>query len=77
MVAEWQFPNAIAEGVRRSAFLRGQVANRLEIRDPGDRWPDFVRRQPGDKCEQYGGLQGIHTSGRDSFCIRCGVLIAS
>jgi hypothetical protein len=38
-VDEWQFPNAIAMHVKRTAELKGQHANRLEIRDPDDKWP--------------------------------------
>lgn len=74
-MTEWQFPNAIAESVRRSAELRGQHSNRLEIRDWADKWPDFVSRPAEGQCEQYAGVQGVHSAGRDSFCTRCGVLV--
>lgn len=74
-MSEWRFPNAIAESVKRDAFFRGQHANRLEIRDWGDKWPEFVRAPRHQGCPVTGGVTRHEPLGRDPFCSRCGVLV--
>lgn len=82
---EWQFPNAIAESVARTAALRGQNPNRLEIRDFDDRWPPFERVSPTGRCGRASEL-AVHEGswldqrGRrffDPFCRHCGALVDS
>ena len=87
----WEFPNAIAESVKRTATLRGQHAGRLEIRDSNDRWPEFALVSPRDLCQaaplrvahegsvryQEGGKwNGQDRHFFDPFCRSCGVLVA-
>jgi hypothetical protein len=84
-VAEWVFPNAIAESVRRTATLKGEHANRIELRDPDDRWPPFRRVSADDSCEGASNLRRHETSVirkgerefTDPFCRTCGELVAS
>ncbi|HSE46750.1 MAG TPA: hypothetical protein VLA89_15620 [Gemmatimonadales bacterium] len=71
--------NAFTESIRRTAELRGQHANRLEIRDPGDHWPPFVRVNPHEVCPQLAGIlrhEPPEGSRCRSFCRACGWLIA-
>ena len=75
-MAEWQFPNAIAESVKRSAELRGQNAHRLEIRDWQDRWPSEVIVERWGTCPRTGGLFVHETPDGQSFCKHCGSLVA-
>jgi len=74
-VAEWVFPiNAFTRSIRLTAELRGQLPNRIEIRDPGDRWPEFVRVKRSILCPQRGGIFR-HEPKPDSFCVGCDRLV--
>ena len=83
MLVEWEFPNAIAESARRTAKLKGQHADRIEIREPGDKWPPFHRVSSRERCSGASNLR-IHegtfvTQGErrffDPFCRTCGYLV--
>jgi hypothetical protein len=75
-VAEWTFPNAIAASVRRTAELRGQHADRIEIRDWDDNWPPAKSVARWERCSGTGGVF-IHEPVIDgSFCKHCRALIA-
>jgi len=84
-MAGWAFPNALASSVSRTAILRGQHANRLEIRDPDDNWPPLRRVIPTNRCNGGANLVNHRTSiveqsGRsfeDPFCATCGGLVTS
>ena len=82
-MAEWEFPNAIAESVKVTAALKGQHANRIEIRDAGDNWPTLHVVSPRDRCSGASNLR-VHegttvTQGErkffDPFCRTCGYLV--
>jgi hypothetical protein len=83
-MGEWVFPNPLAESIRKTAVLRGQHANRIEIRDFADRWPDFVRVSPMERCPAAAGLMAHEGSVvkqgervfEDPFCRSCGRLVA-
>lgn len=73
------FPNAIAESVRRSAQLRGQWPDRLEVRDPGDQYPQLLRVSPSELCSTL--VIAKHEPGKsgpkDPFCRGCDRLVES
>lgn len=86
----WEFPNPLAVAIRRTAQLRGQHANRIEIRDLDDRWPEFSIVSPRQLCEaaplriphegsvryQEGGKwNGQDRHFFDPFCRTCGRLV--
>ncbi len=75
-MSEWTFPNAFAESIRRTAELRGQDANRLEIRDFEDKWPPAGSVSGSDTCPQASGVFVHDALENRSFCKWCGSLIA-
>lgn len=82
---EWAFPNAIAESVRRTAALKGQHANRLEMRDVEWPLPLFLRVDSRERCVGASNLRRHEPTEvvqgerkfTDPFCRTCGRLVAS
>lgn len=69
------FPNPFVEAIKRTAELRGQHANRLEIRDPGDRWPGSKIVRSNQTCAVTYGVFLHEKAIGWSFCKHCGSLV--
>lgn len=75
MKGEWVFPNPFVESIRRTAELRGQHRNRLELRDAAWKLPSArIVRATGMCPVTYGVFLHEKALGW-SYCKHCGSLI--
>lgn len=73
-MAEWEFPNALAEAVRRIAKRRGQHANRVVSPEDVD-WLGHEVVVEGDPCDSYPIIARHYRPLDGPLCPGCGRIV--
>ena len=75
-MADWVFPNPLADFFRKRAIERGETADRVIPKGADEDWLDAPRVDRYGRCPK--SIFGPHRIGDDpDFCSACGALVTN